>query len=607
MESFTLGLMRGDGAPLYRQLYRHIVEEIASGGLAAGEKLPSKAPPAADLRVSVSTVETAYQMLVAEGYIAARAKSGFTVCRIEKLDAPVRPAPAAPPEPPAKRWAYDLARAVDTALFPFKTWARIQRETVTAHPELLNHGSRQGDASLRAAIAKYLHAYRGVVCAPEQIVVGAGIEYLVGLLARLFCASTFAVENPGYPRTAQVLRNNGVRTVFVPVDGDGMTLDALQAGGAQLAYVTPSHQFPTGATMPIARRTELLRWAGAAPGRYVVEDDYDSEFRYDTRPIPSLQGLDQAGRVIYVSTFSKSMAPSMRIGYMVLPVPVLEMYRAEYGVYSSTVSRFEQQTLCRFMEEGICAASEPPARRLPRLPGRAAGGAVRRFRPGWRGGAGQPHRAAPAGRGAQRHDGTGAGGGGGAGRRACERPFRLLYGAPGGLSARHRGAGLFRYGREGAAGRCGRAALRVGARPSNKNKPSFPPDFVSGETAVCSFVSVRFRCLRAERRPSAGALCASASGAAGAGVFPAAQGWFVSGSVTVALNRSPSTVMENVPALQFGKALGNGKAQAAALGVAGTVARTKRSVISSALKSSSVAEMFLNTTCAPCSCGISVI
>ena len=168
MESFTLGLMRGDGAPLYRQLYRHIVEEIASGGLAAGEKLPSKRRLAADLRVSVSTVETAYQMLVAEGYIAARAKSGFTVCRIEKLDAPVRPAPAAPPEPPAKRWAYDFGTgSVDTALFPFKTWARIQRETVTAHPELLNHGSRQGDASLRAAIAKYLHAYRGAHTTPR--------------------------------------------------------------------------------------------------------------------------------------------------------------------------------------------------------------------------------------------------------------------------------------------------------------------------------------------------------------------------------------------------------------------------------------------------------
>lgn len=155
------------------------------------------------------------------------------------------------------------------------------------------------------------------------------------------------------------------------------------------------------------------RWAGAAPGRYVVEDDYDSEFRYDTRPIPSLQGLDQAGRVIYVSTFSKSMAPSMRIGYMVLPVPVLEMYRAEYGVYSSTVSRFEQQTLCRFMEEGHFA------RHLNRL--RSACRARRdallealyaSFRPGWRGGAGAATPAAPAGRGAQRHDGTGAGGGG---------------------------------------------------------------------------------------------------------------------------------------------------------------------------------------------------
>ena len=355
MESFTLGLMRGDGAPLYRQLYRHIVEEIASGGLAAGEKLPSKRRLAADLRVSVSTVETAYQMLVAEGYIAARAKSGFTVCRIEKLDAPVRPAPAAPPEPPAKRWAYDFGTgSVDTALFPFKTWARIQRETVTAHPELLNHGSRQGDASLRAAIAKYLHAYRGVVCAPEQIVVGAGIEYLVGLLARLFCASTFAVENPGYPRTAQVLRNNGVRTVFVPVDGDGMTLDALQAGGAQLAYVTPSHQFPTGVTMPAGRRAELLHWAARRPGgRYIIEDDYDSEFRFDTRPLPSLQGMAGAdGPVVYLSTCSRSLAPSIRIAYMVLPEHLLPAWRKKYRLYSGTVSRFEQQTLARFITEG---------------------------------------------------------------------------------------------------------------------------------------------------------------------------------------------------------------------------------------------------------------
>ena len=395
MESFTPRLVRSGAAPLYRQLYGYIVREITAGTLAAGERLPSKRRLAADLHVSVSTVETAYQMLAAEGYVHPRAKSGFTVCRIERLAAPERPVPELPAEAPAARWRYDFATgSVDTSLFPFKTWARLQRETLTAHPELLNHGPRQGDLALRTAIAKHLHAYRGVVCAPEQVVVGAGIEYLVGLLARLFSNSVFAVENPGYARTAHILRNNGVRTVFVPVDESGMRVDALAQSGVQLAYVTPSHQFPTGATMPVARRTALLRWAregaeesegpggpegsggsggtGApeghgypekaggpgAPGspgrleRYVIEDDYDSEFRYDTRPIPSLQGLDRAGRVIYVSTFSKSVAPSMRIGYMVLPVPLLQRYREEYSLYSSTVSRFEQQILCRFLEEG---------------------------------------------------------------------------------------------------------------------------------------------------------------------------------------------------------------------------------------------------------------
>lgn len=353
MESFTPRLARGTNTPLYRQLYRYIVEEIAAGTLAAGERLPAKRRLAGDLRVSVSTVETAYQMLAAEGYVTAKPRSGFTVCRIERLEAPARPAPAVPREAPAARWRYDFGTgSVDTSLFPFKTWTRLQRETLTAHPELLNHGHRQGDEALRAAIVKYLHAYRGVVCTSGQVVVGAGIEYLTGLLARLFSDSVFAVENPGYARTARILRNNGVRTVFVPVDAHGMRADALAQSGAQLAYVTPSHQFPTGATMPAARRAELLRWAGAAPGRYLIEDDYDSEFRFDTRPVPSLQGLDRAGRVIYVSTFSKSVAPSMRVGYMVLPVPVLERYRAEYGVYSSTVSRFEQQALCRFLEGG---------------------------------------------------------------------------------------------------------------------------------------------------------------------------------------------------------------------------------------------------------------
>lgn len=353
METFALHLSHASGDPMYRQLYRYIVGEIAAGSLAAGERLPSKRRLAADLAVSVSTVETAYQMLAAEGYVKAKPKSGFSVCRIERLRIPDRPAPAAAPEPRAPRWRYDFGTGgVDTSLFPYKTWARLGREVVTEHPELLNHGPRQGDAALREAIAKYLHAYRGVICAPEQVVVGAGIEYLTAILARLFAGSVFAVENPGYARTARILRNNGVETVFVPVDADGMRLDALADSGAALAYVTPSHQFPTGATMPVARRAALLGWADEGAGRYVIEDDYDSEFRYDSHPIPSLQGLDRQGRVIYLSTFSRSVAPSMRVAYMVLPVPVLARYREEYSVYSSTVSRFEQQTLARFLSEG---------------------------------------------------------------------------------------------------------------------------------------------------------------------------------------------------------------------------------------------------------------
>lgn len=352
-ETFALRVSKHDKTPMYRQLYRYIVREITSGSLAAGEKLPSKRRLAADLGVSVSTVDTAYQMLAAEGYVKAKPKSGFTVLHIERLDPPVRPAACVPSEPPRTKWAYDFdTGSVDTGLFPFKTWARIQRETVTGHPELLNHGARQGDENLRRAVAKYLHAYRGVLCAPEQIVVGAGIEYLMGLLARMFADSVFAVENPGYPRTARILHNSGAQVRYVPVDEGGMQIGSLQKSGAQIAYVTPSHQFPTGATMPAARRTELLRWAQEKPGRYVIEDDYDSEFRYDTRPLPSLQGMDPAGCVIYVGTFSKSIAPSMRVGYMVLPPEVLLRWRTQFGMYSSTVSRFEQQTLCRFMEEG---------------------------------------------------------------------------------------------------------------------------------------------------------------------------------------------------------------------------------------------------------------
>ena len=203
------------------------------------------------------------------------------------------------------------------------------------------------------ALADYLEEYRGVRCTAEQVVVGAGMEYLLSLLAPLLPGKT-AVENPGYQRAKQVLENNGVACCCLPVDADGLSVEALSGSGAAVCYVTPSHQFPTGVTMPAGRRTELLHWASRCPGqRYIIEDDYDSEFRFDTRPLPSLQGMAGAdGPVVYLSTCSRSLAPGIRIAYMVLPRQLLPAWRAKYRIYSGTVSRFEQQTLARFIREG---------------------------------------------------------------------------------------------------------------------------------------------------------------------------------------------------------------------------------------------------------------
>ena len=357
MVHLTTALDPSSSVPLYEQLYHSLAGEMRSGTLSAGVRMPGKRRLAAELSVSVNTVDAAYQMLAAEGYLESRERSGFYVQ--EYLALPSRPAglpqpPAPPVPPPVPPVRYDLStRGVDPGLFPFRTWARLQKELLYSSPELLTHGDAQGDPALRRALAEYLSEYRGVQCGPHQIVVGAGLEYLLSLLAPLLPGKT-AVENPGYQRAKQVLENNGVACCCLPVDEDGLSVEALSGSGAAVCYVTPSHQFPTGVTMPAGRRTELLHWASRCPGqRYIIEDDYDSEFRFDTRPLPSLQGMAGAdGPVVYLSTCSRSLAPGIRIAYMVLPRQLLPAWRAKYRIYSGTVSRFEQQTLARFIREG---------------------------------------------------------------------------------------------------------------------------------------------------------------------------------------------------------------------------------------------------------------
>ena len=252
-------------------------------------------------------------------------------------------------------WAFDCSTsAVDVSAFPFSSWARITKEAVYENPGLLQRGHPQGDAPLRSALGSLLAQYRGVRCSPEQVVVGPGADYLLSLLLQLLPEHrAVALEDPGYPAAYAAAALHGRRAVPIPVDGEGMCPDALADSGAGMAYVTPSHQFPLGVSMPAGRRSRLLHWAASAPDRWIIEDDYDSEFRWSSRPIPAMQGMDRAGRVVYLGTFSRSIAPAIRAAYLILPPGLLERYRRTFSHGACAVSRFEQESLRRFLTQGL--------------------------------------------------------------------------------------------------------------------------------------------------------------------------------------------------------------------------------------------------------------
>ncbi|MBO7274783.1 MAG: PLP-dependent aminotransferase family protein [Clostridia bacterium] len=344
---------------LYMKIYDSISADNLSGRLPPHSRLPSKRELCALWGVSQSTAETAYGILAAEGYIYSLPKRGYFASSLPSL-------PAIESRPTAKKSEADNSPApqkllcrlstngADTSVFPYSSWAKITKEVVYNNPQLLQRGESAGDIELRRALCDFLHNYRGVVCSPEQIVVGAGMDYLLDVILRLLPKNTlFGIENPGYQATYAVLESAGRRTVSVALDERGMSLDSLRLSNADVAYVTPSHQFPMGLTMPVSRRMELLRWAGEKPHRYIIEDDYDSEFRYAFRPVRAMQGMDEQGKVIYIGTFSRSLAPSIRIAYMVLPENLLGAYSSASRYMSSTVSRFEQHTLCRFIADGL--------------------------------------------------------------------------------------------------------------------------------------------------------------------------------------------------------------------------------------------------------------
>jgi GntR family transcriptional regulator/MocR family aminotransferase len=350
----TYSLEERGSLPLYEYLYRRIRADILDGTLAAGERLPSKRSLAEHLNVSVITVEGAYAQLEAEGYLYTQPKRGFFVAQVNRTQSP-GPAPPLPAPPPAAPvWRLDLkSNQVDTSRFPVATWARLTRQVLTETGDaMLRPVPHQGLPALRQAIADDLRDYKGMAVSPEQIVVGAGAEYLYLLLAQLLGReAVFAVEDPGYPKIRQVYAKCGTACRPVPLNDYGMDIDALRASGATVAHLSPSHHYPTGLVTTIGRRQELLNWAEDTGG-FIVEDDYDSEFRFTGRPIPTLQSIDSGGRVVYMNTFSQTISPSMRVGFMVLPPRLLERYRRELDFYACTVPALEQHVLARFLAGG---------------------------------------------------------------------------------------------------------------------------------------------------------------------------------------------------------------------------------------------------------------
>ncbi len=343
-------------APMYEQLYKFIRREIENGNLEAEEKLPSKRALASHLKISTVTVEAAYAQLVAEGYLKSVPRSGFFAQPLNAFPPETSADPTAfPAEKTRAHYDYDFkTSAVDTKLFPFSTWAKLGREILSQGSDaLLNITHPQGAYELRNEIATYLHDFRGIKARPEQIVVGAGSEYMMGLLIQLLGREhLYAVENPGYGKIFHTMQRNGATTIPIALDAEGLSVAKLKMTKANIAHVTPSHQFPLGIIMPVSRRLSLLNWANEKEGRYIVEDDYDSEFRFSGQPIPALQGLDASEKVIYLNAFTKSLAPSLRISYMVLPWHLLEKYRESFLFYSCTVPNFEQYILSNFMAKG---------------------------------------------------------------------------------------------------------------------------------------------------------------------------------------------------------------------------------------------------------------
>lgn len=373
MNEIMIDLQGGAKAPLYEKIYEYIKNEIVDGKISKGEKLPSTRLLAKNLSVSRSTAELAYDQLLAEGYIEAEPYRGYFVCDIEALYQLEQRNHMQEKLQAGQSWQLGWKTeikhgagsskqkeidfspyTIDTQNFPYNVWRKLHKNVLLDdREEILLSGDGQGDHELRMAIADYLHQARGVNCVAEQIIIGAGNEYLELLLVQVLGEKkTVLMDDPTYLQAYRTFSNIGYLVKNIPAEQGSMPIEAVRRENADILYVMPSHQFPLGTVMPLKQRLELLKWASEKEGRYLIEDDHDSEYRYKGKPIPSLQSIDHEEKVIYLGTFSKSIAPSLRISYMVLPQHLLKNYQRYCGFYSTTVSKIQQEVLCGFIRGG---------------------------------------------------------------------------------------------------------------------------------------------------------------------------------------------------------------------------------------------------------------
>lgn len=366
---------------LYFNIYQKIIADIRSKRLPAHTKLPSVRKAATFYNVSCNTIQNAYNQLLDEGYIYSEEKKGYFVCDFQtdvvenKLYQQVIPKIKNPPQDSTnhKEEITLEANITDTSFFPYSTLRQLYREVLSQkNNEILERsGNFQGEEKLRTAICQYLYSHRSVNCNPDQILIGGGTSDLLQLLIRLFTLKeqlqnsqkdyttpVFFLEKPGFTTIKKIIEDTGCKTVDIPVTEEGADIKTISSQSQNfkdhtcLLHLTPAHQFPTGVTMTAPRRNLILKWAAEKENRYIIEDDYDSDFRYKGIPIPSMQGFDTKNKVIYMGTFSRTLTPALRVSYIVLPQSLSDLYKENYSYYKCPVPRIEQQVLAEFISGG---------------------------------------------------------------------------------------------------------------------------------------------------------------------------------------------------------------------------------------------------------------